>query len=282
MDDRTCGVCGKIFPSPSKLKRHQARATPCDGVLEKSFPCRYCAQCFTDRGNRSRHELHRCSKNPTRQSPIDVTTLTDPVGLSTDLVKMLEIHKAELREIKDLIHSQKGTTTTKTNTADRIGDNRIANTLIQGDASGTKIVINNFGEEDFSGMLQEVGSMLDALPEGTPGRSVISSTLGLMYNNPKRPQNRSVRITNQRSNVPQIREGGVWVKTSEAGVYPTMIKAACQFLEKNQDWCLGDRLETRPILAFRSAHVRAAFDVEKALMSDEKEQIKIIRGHLYT
>ena len=197
-------------------------------------------------------------------------------------------HKAELQELKDLFQAQHGggaVIAPNTTNAERIGDNhdnRVANTLIQGDASGTKIVINNFGEEDFSGMLQEVGSMLDALPEGTPGRSVISSTLGLMYNNPKRPQNRSVRITNQRSNVPQIREGGVWVKTSEAGVYPTMIKAACQFLERNQDWCLGDRLETRPILAFRSAHVRAAFDVEKALMGDEKEQIKIIRGHLYT
>src|SRR5262245_45836442 len=66
MADRTCEKCGMIFDYPWKLKRHHARKTPCDPILDTqqtadvSNVCRYCGRVFTTTQALSRHTTRRC------------------------------------------------------------------------------------------------------------------------------------------------------------------------------------------------------------------------------
>ena len=271
-----CPKCGKDFQSQAHLDRHLRRKTPCDGKHQshsQKYSCKFCSKGFSLQPALSRHENHYCPKRTASQQAAQpkedlsgilakITELQSSAassGVYLSLVPTLDVHSHHVHK-----------------------DNRVThNTLVQGDVSGTKIVINNFGEEDLSDMLDDVGKMLDALPSGTPGEGVISSAMSLIYNNPKRPQNRTVRITNKRDNVPSIKVGDTWVNKSEIELYPTMIKVACKFLEDNQDYTLGDRLASRPKLAYRSAHVRNAFDIEATMTKDEKMRTRAIRPLLY-
>jgi hypothetical protein len=64
MADRTCEKCGKAFAKPFLLKRHRARKTPCDPIIDAAgdadSTCKYCGRTFTTDQALSRHVLHRC------------------------------------------------------------------------------------------------------------------------------------------------------------------------------------------------------------------------------
>lgn len=266
-----CPRCGKDFVYPSRLKKHLARATPCfppdeEPVEQKRIhQCKDCLKTFAHRQGLSYHRHNTCSHRAAIAEPTELELLKAQLEAQALKLKQLEIASSQ--------HQSSTLTSTNTNSH---------NTLQSEVVNGPKIIINSFGEEDFSNMIQEVGDMLDSLPAGTPGHGVISGALGLMYSNSKRPQNKTVRITNKRDNTPSIKVGDQWEKKSESFLYPLMVKAACEFLEKNQDWTLGDRMDTRPLLAYRSAHVRSAFDCEAEMMKDEKMQAHAIRPLLYT
>lgn len=67
---RTCTRCGKTFSLPSVLRKHQARKTPCDPVLEadqdvlekarKPYACSHCGRRFTTAPARCRHQKEAC------------------------------------------------------------------------------------------------------------------------------------------------------------------------------------------------------------------------------
>src|SRR3990172_803671 len=67
MADRTCPKCAKKFSAPCLLRRHLARKTPCEQVLqverggdEDFHACAACNRTFTSRQAKSRHFLNFC------------------------------------------------------------------------------------------------------------------------------------------------------------------------------------------------------------------------------
>ena len=82
MDDRTCDLCGAQFPQPWKLRRHQARKTPCAPILEpEDLPpgaledpnidqkkCRFCARVFSSYDSMRRHVRSACKIAPNKRN----------------------------------------------------------------------------------------------------------------------------------------------------------------------------------------------------------------------
>lgn len=67
---RDCELCGRSFPYPRDLKKHQARKRPCAPIVDradlpdtdkkKPFQCRYCGRTFTTGTAVSRHVRNNC------------------------------------------------------------------------------------------------------------------------------------------------------------------------------------------------------------------------------
>ena len=70
MSDRTCEKCGKVFKFPALLKRHMARKTPCQLIVDpeelppeerqKKFDCKFCGHRFSQHSSMYRHMSERC------------------------------------------------------------------------------------------------------------------------------------------------------------------------------------------------------------------------------
>lgn len=144
------------------------------------------------------------------------------------------------------------------------------------------IIINNFGNENLDGVLGEITTMLDSMPEGLPGEAVLAETVRFIYGNQMKPQNRTVRITNKRDNIPSIRNGDIWEERTEAFLYPVMIEKACQTLQNNQNFGLGESVVGLSKLAQHGKLLRSAFDLEHRLKKDVKMAAEIIRPVLYS
>jgi DNA-directed RNA polymerase subunit RPC12/RpoP len=60
-----CEKCGKLFRAPSLLKRHLARKTPCEPIIDQddeadTISCKYCGRQFTTRPSMIRHIKQSC------------------------------------------------------------------------------------------------------------------------------------------------------------------------------------------------------------------------------
>jgi DNA-directed RNA polymerase subunit RPC12/RpoP len=92
MPEHVCNTCGKAFPSPSKLRRHQGRLTPCAPVINgtelasgsgdaKSYRCVACGRGFTSASGRSTHSRHYCpAKSHHADSNTELLALKDQVA----------------------------------------------------------------------------------------------------------------------------------------------------------------------------------------------------------
>jgi ribonuclease D len=70
MAERTCEKCGKVFPYPRDLRKHQERKTPCSLIvdeselsateLQKKYDCDLCGRKFSSQSSASRHIRQRC------------------------------------------------------------------------------------------------------------------------------------------------------------------------------------------------------------------------------
>lgn len=143
------------------------------------------------------------------------------------------------------------------------------------------IHIHSFGDEDTSTLRDVIGKMLDELPAGTPGLTVISKVMSLIYANPDLPQNHTVYIPNKRDNIPYIKNGDTWETRSEIDLYPAMLSYTCDTIQNTQDFRLADTEDGRVVLAKRSEHVKAAYAAEKEALADRKVTAQMIRPLLY-
>lgn len=286
MADRTCERCGTRFQNPSKLKRHLTRKSPCVQLSDgEAFPCRYCGKTFAQRSGRSRHEVHRCLQKPED----DALAAPGTAAALETKIDQLQQQIAALRPITAAVLAQKAPGACASGTLwdrqqisiDQLDHSQhIHGPVVHGDVH-VQVQINNFGEENVEGLGAEIGSMLDALPESTPGESIISRVLGLIYRNPKRPENQTIRIMNKRDNIPYIKTRAGWQSKAEVELYPQIIDRACNELQVNQDFRLADTEEGRKKLSKRSIHVRKAFDAERASLVDPKGRARMVRPLFY-
>jgi ribosomal protein L37AE/L43A len=96
-----CAKCEAVFADNAHLKRHQARKTPCDPVVQvdaerKGLSCRYCGRAFTTRPALSRHERHRCkianpggeAEEPANRVPQQVIQEAEVAALRAEVARL--------------------------------------------------------------------------------------------------------------------------------------------------------------------------------------------------
>lgn len=111
--------------------------------------------------------------------------------------------------------------------------------------------------------------MLDDLPLGSPGESVIAAAMRALWSDPAHPENRTFCIRNKKTNVPYVMGEEGWVPRAEQELYPTMISRAVDELNDRQN-------HAHPNLVPRCERLQAAFEAESA-MKDWRKAAQIIR-----
>jgi hypothetical protein len=114
----TCPKCNKAFQFPNLLRRHLARKTPCEPIIEPDlskgeFACEHCGRSFTNAQAASRHTRLRCKvangDHEAKQSP-DRTIQEQVAILQTQVVAQTAIlqtqvvaQTATLAEMADML-----------------------------------------------------------------------------------------------------------------------------------------------------------------------------------
>lgn len=134
MTDRTCGKCGKVFQLPCLLKRHHARKTPCDPIVDASSEiknkCRYCGRSFATAVSMYRHVRQSCkiaNSDDGMEQLMEHTLqrqLLDQKHATDALRTQMEAQSAAVAELTTLLRGQLAMTT---NVVQHIGGPAIVN-----------------------------------------------------------------------------------------------------------------------------------------------------------
>lgn len=212
-----CPKCGASFPLPWKLKRHLARKTPCQPILDAEdipeekkdarYKCKFCGRVFQQDAGLSRHMKKRCKIIPRNGDTSGMERLYDHFEKKRDeKVQNLE-RKLErvLEEMKTLKGEERKTVpaslasavTEAARTANVIAKNAVVD-------QSTKININIFGREDTShishkevlDILQKLGPLGSDLD--TPSKRAITSMTMRIFSDPKHPENLTCFMPNKK------------------------------------------------------------------------------------
>jgi hypothetical protein len=92
-----CNLCNKVFPSPSKLNKHNTRKTSCDKPKEE-LKCQYCNVSFTRPAEKLRHEKTNKHINNYNNNQQDNILDLEKIELNKEIYTL----KQELINIKNI------------------------------------------------------------------------------------------------------------------------------------------------------------------------------------
>lgn len=256
MTDRTCQKCGRTFPYPSGLKRHQSRLTPCEGPKEKKLTehiCRICGLKFSHQSSLSRHQKN-CE-----------VAISDGFETMKGQLEKLKLEMAQLKSSPVALTAPGGPTLVDQSDRSTHNNVRVTNHVTI-NAPG----IRNYGEEDVSYLKGFIGGALDRMTLKATTEQVIAATMRAIWSNPAHPENRTVMIPNRKENMPHIKTPAGWEARSEQELYPEMVSRACVELQDNQD-------HDDPRIHERSIRVQRAFDGEAALIENPRATAALLR-----
>lgn len=220
MVDYTCHKCGTAFRSPSDLRRHHGRKTPCEPILDaKDLPieiqrdplinekrCHFCGRVFSSYSAMRRHIRGTCNIAPNKKNGNAGMELL----CEHTIRRQQEQIESQKQQIKELISRQNAmenalrTLTLTNGTASYT--NLAGDVAIQGNQNQTdarRININIFGQETLThATCAKIRTILDdsmrqpALPEAA--QAAVLKTALLIFSDPEHPENLTAYLPNKK------------------------------------------------------------------------------------
>jgi len=167
---------------PKRAKMSQNEPT---NELEE-LSCEYCAETFSTKANKRRHEKYRCKSNDARFSRF--------VEMQHKMLENSEKEKKELyKQIEKLIDKAGNTTINTQNT------HNTQNTQ-------NNINLNGYGKEDLSHITDSLKTQLLAKPY-----AAIPKMIEHIHFNDKKPENKNISLPNKKDNKIKVFCGDKWI-----------------------------------------------------------------------
>ena len=164
---------------PKRAKMSQNEPT---NELEE-LSCEYCAETFSTKANKRRHEKYRCKSNDARFSRF--------VEMQHKMLENSEKEKKELyKQIEKLI-DKAGNTTINTHNTQNTQNN---------------INLNGYGKEDLSHITDSLKTQLLAKPY-----AAIPKMIEHIHFNDKKPENKNISLPNKKDNKIKVFCGDKWI-----------------------------------------------------------------------
>lgn len=242
MADRTCKTCNKQFQSPSHLRRHEGRKTPCAQIItpdihqvvdaQKPHACKFCGRRYTQSSGLSRHTKGRCKIAGTREGMQAlyehtlVRHLADSAALKSaeDRITALETQLEHLHHAPALPPSY---------------------TLIG--TQNNNITINTFGRENCEHISRStIKTMLDdvmcKLKNPAEGAAVALVEAAMMiYSDRTHPENTTCYLPNAKQDKAMVHEATGWGIRPYGIVAPSMAQRVCDLLFDLQPFTDADK-----------------------------------------
>lgn len=170
--------------------------------------CKYCDILFTTIAIKRRHELHRCKF----RNEMTLAVLEEEKDLK-DLIIMKQEEK-----IKELIQMKEGG-----------GENKLvsmnSSTMSNSMNTTNNIIINNYGKEDLSHLTSQQMLKLLKAPH-----SMVGNLFKKIYFNNEKPENRTIKMTNKKEPLVQIRQNDAWQLEQFGEIVPDLCTNLYQML----------------------------------------------------
>lgn len=229
----TCKRCGYSSIYKQALMKHLEKKKVCTAIIEdisvedllddirpsvksKQHQCAQCKKGFTHLSGLSRHK-----KSCTGNNEKNVTQEMNSTQLERDLLKE-ELRKeilAELQAIQPNLSVEQKTNITGNN---NVTVNNNNNTYV--------VVVNNFGSEDVSHVLQDQKFLDDCLKTLQTG---IPNVVNKIYYDESKPENKTVLLKSVKRKTAMVHTDGKWEEKDLNQVVPIMVRKGSRILSKH-------------------------------------------------
>ena len=224
INDDECMFCSKNEPKMSQNKKKMSQNEPkmsqnepkCHGLVIKvkntiqldDNRCKYCNKSYSSKATKRRHEMHRCKFRNEMQLAV-----LEEENDHKDLIIMKQKEKInELIQLSGVGGEKKFV-------------NMNSSTMSNSMNTTNNIIINNYGSEDLSHLTSPQMVQLLKAPH-----SMVGNLFKKIYFNNEKPENRTIKMTNKKEALVQIRQNNAWQLEQFGEIVPDLCTNLYQML----------------------------------------------------
>lgn len=248
MADRTCVKCNKTFRTPSHLRAHEARKTPCAPIIDaEDLPrevledpdlankkCHFCGRVFSSYQAMRRHVRNTCQIAPNPRNGDAGIDLLYEHTLRKQMEAQQEQIKAQQNQIAELTGMMRQLIPAAGDgVVPAAGDKIVAPVMTNQIGNNNVAVVDNrvfniriFGQENTdhitSEQIQEILDQVTNMPLADGASRVVREATALVYSDPAHPENITCFLPNKKRREALVHEEEGWTARAEQDVKQRM------------------------------------------------------------